>query len=345
MRRLLRFATTRLTDATRAAYGLSSFLYAVGRGRSPAVVQRWPGVLDLAAAARVAVFAHFDDQGVVHEFVHHYLREIHRAGFAVVFVTNAPRLRAADVERLAPLCALVLRRDNVGRDFGAFKDGIAAIPDLRRVESLLLANDSVYGPFHDMGEVVARMSLAEADVWGITDSWERSYHLQSFFLLFGRRALAGAAFARFWRELRYVQAKSWIIERYEIGLTRALMADGLRCRALCPYREVATTWLEAVADGLQSIPSARELSGTRKAFVAGLADAVAFGIPVNSSHFFWDHLVLRAGCPFIKRELLRDNPARVPGVIRWQEVIRAVSKYDTDLIAHHLEQSLRRRAV
>ena len=42
---------------------------------------------------------------------------------------------------------------------------------------------------------------------------------------------------------------------------------------------------------------------------------------------------------------LRDNPARVPGVIQWPEVIRAVSKYDTDLIARDLERSLRRRAV
>jgi hypothetical protein len=39
------------------------------------------------------------------------------------------------------------------------------------------------------------------------------------------------------------------------------------------------------------------------------------------------------GCPFLKRELLRDNPVRIPGLVSWQEVIQSATKYDTDLIA------------
>jgi lipopolysaccharide biosynthesis protein len=345
MMRLARVIAGGTRRAARSAHSLSSFLVSLARRRPTCVVERWPGALDLVAAPRIAVFVHFDASGAVPEFTHHYLREIGRAGFALVFVSNAPRLAAADLERLTPLCAAILRRDNVGRDFGAFKDGIATVPDLGRLDALLLANDSVYGPFHDLGEAIGRMSMAEADVWGITDSWERSFHLQSFFLLFGRRALASAAFGRFWGNVRYVQAKSWAIDRYEIGLTRALMADGLRCRALCPYREAATG-LMAVADReLAPETGPAELSPTRRMFLGRVADAVAFGVPLNSCHFLWDHLVLHMGCPFIKRELLRDNPASVPGVIRWREVVQAVSKYDTDLIARHLEQSVRKRAV
>jgi lipopolysaccharide biosynthesis protein len=345
MARIVRVVTERARRAARSAHGVSSFLVSLARRRPTCVVERWPGALDLAAAPRVAVFVHFDPRGVVAEFIHHYLHEIGRAGFALVFVTNAPRLDAADLERLTPLCAAILRRENVGRDFGGFKDGIAAIADLGRLDALLLANDSVYGPFHDLGELIGRMSTAESDVWGITDSWERSFHLQSFFLLFGRRALASPGFRRFWAGVRYVQAKSWVIERYEVGLTRSLMAAGLRCRALCPYREAATGLMAAAARELEPATPSRELSPTQRVFLGRIADAVAFGVPLNSCHFLWDHLVLHMGCPFIKRELLRDNPARIPGVIRWREVIQAVSKYDTDLIARHLEQTVRKRAV
>src|SRR5262245_5413245 len=128
VRRLLRHAATGCANAARAGYGLGSFLYAVGRGRASRVTEAWSGALDLATATRVAVFAHFDAEGIVREFVHHYLREINRAGFALVVATNGPRLRAADLERLRPLSALIVRRDNVGRDFGAYRDGIAAIP-------------------------------------------------------------------------------------------------------------------------------------------------------------------------------------------------------------------------
>lgn len=345
MTRLARVVRERSKNVARWIYGWSSFFYTFVRPRSSAVVERWTGDLDLGTATRIAVFVHFDRHGVVHEFVHHYLHEINRAGFALVFVTNAPRLGAADRERLAPLCGAILRRRNIGRDFGAFRDGIAAIPDPGRLDLLLLANDSVYGPFHDLGDVIGRMDMVETDVWGITDSWGPSFHLQSFFLLFGRRALASAAFPRFWRAVRYVQSKSWVIHHYEVGLSRALAAEGFRCRALCPYREVATTAAEALAREADSSPDARDPSSARSAFAARVLDAVALGIPLNSSHFFWDHLVLRMGCPFIKRELLRDNPARIPGVIRWRQVIQAVSKYDTDLIARHLERSMRKRAV
>jgi lipopolysaccharide biosynthesis protein len=342
--RILRRGRERIKKWARYIYAWASFLYSFARCRTTYVTHQWPGTVELTEATRVAVFVHFDRRGIVHEFVHYYLEEIARTGFVIVFVTNGPPLSRTDLERVARVCGVVLRRQNVGRDFGAFKDGIAAIPDLARLEALLLADDSVYGPFHDLGDVIGRMPMAEADVWGITDSWDQSFHLQSFFLLFGRRALASAAFGRFWRQVRYVQSKSWIISHHEVGLTRALTAAGLRCRALCPYREAATALMSTLVrqtDGTES----PDVSPTRRAYAATVIDAVSFGKPLNSSHFFWDHLVLTMRCPFIKRELLRDNPVNVPGLIRWQEVIQTVSKYDTDLIARHLERSVRNRAV
>jgi lipopolysaccharide biosynthesis protein len=212
------------------------------------------------------------------------------------------------------------------------------------LDALLLANDSVYGPFRDLGDVVGRMNLLEADVWGVTDNWDRQFHLQSYFLLFGRRALTSEAFTRFWRDLRYVQAKSWVINHYEIGLTRALMKGGLRCRALFPYRLAATTLIEAVGQEMGT-NEASALSTPRQRFAAFLLSAIEDGVPLNASHYFWNHLIMRMGCPFLKRELLRDNPVGIPGLIHWQEVIQSASKYDTDLIVRHLEHSLRNRGI
>ena len=68
------------------------------------------------------------------------------------------------------------------------------------------------------------------------------------------------------------------------------------------------------------------------------------GIPLNPTHFLWGTLIAM-GCPFLKRELLRDNPARIPGVLRWEKVVRSVSDYDPDLIIRDLEMSMRERSV
>jgi hypothetical protein len=62
---------------------------------------------------------------------------------------------------------------------------------------------------------------------------------------------------------------------------------------------------------------------------------------------FWDDLITRGHCPFIKRELLMYNPLRLPHVGNWKEVIRRVSPYDIDLIERHLRdrRSLLHRGV
>jgi hypothetical protein len=320
LKRLCLAAVRLARQIVRHLYGSASYMMSFTRRRASYVRRRWPGALDLERATRIAVFVHFDRQGMVHDFVLHYLAEIARAGFTTVFVSNAPRLDPESIDRLSPLCGAILQRANVGMDFGAYKDGIGTLPRLDRLEALLLANDSVYGPFHDLGDVISRMNLAEADVWGITDSWGPRFHLQSYFLLFGRRALSHEAFTQFWSRVRYVQAKSWVIGHYEIGLTRHLVRGGLRCRALFPYRVAATTMLAALRR--QAAEEAFTPSERRQDFLVALVRAVEYGIPLNSSHFFWDHLIREMGCPFLKRVLLRENPARIPGLVSWQEVIQ-----------------------
>ena len=57
-------------------------------------------------------------------------------------------------------------------------DLVARPPSEARL--LLLANDSVAGPFAPLGPLLARVDFAMADIWGATDSRERGYHLQSY---------------------------------------------------------------------------------------------------------------------------------------------------------------------
>ena len=323
-------------------YVYGSYYRSVVRRRQDFVEERWSGLQDVSAASRIAVFNHYDRDGVVHDFAAHYLRQLAEAGFTVIFVSNAPRLSRETVDRLRPSCALILRRANVGYDFGALKDGIAQIPSLERVEALLLVNDSVYGPFHPLKDIVSRMDRS-ADVWGITDSWQHQFHLQSFFLLFGRTAVTSPAFAQFWSNVRYVQSKEWIIEKYEIGLTGALVAGGLSCRALYPYREAAAAFLEAV-EGRDLLRDPGRHPAER-AFLVKAHAAIDSGAALNSTHYFWDYLIERMGCPFLKRELLRENPEGIPYVRQWDRVVAAASAYDTGLVERHLTSTMCGREI
>jgi lipopolysaccharide biosynthesis protein len=318
------------------AYGLS-FL---ARGRSH-VVQSWPGDRDLDAARRVAIFMHYDGGGHIADFVEVYLREIAEAGFTILFISNSPRLTEEAVARLKPLCGLIVLRENVGRDFGAYKEAILMLRNRAELDVLMIANDSVYGPFHSLRELIDRVNFAEADVWSVTDNWERRYHLQSFFLLLNNRAVTSPAFNSFWHSVRNVQSKTFIVRQYEIGLTQALMRGGLRCRALFPYRDAVSALIRAIRE--QNALGNETLSLAQRDYLKHLFGMTQMGTPLNPTHYFWDYLVGKMGCPFIKRDLLRDNPCDVPFLQYWQDVVRSVSSYDTDLIVRHLEGSARHR--
>ena len=99
--------------------------------------------------------------------------------------------------------------------------------------------------------------------------------------------------------------------------------------------------MRAVRD--QNVLQNEALSHPQREFLQRLFNSTQLGTPLNPTHYFWDFLVGKMGCPFIKRDLLRDNPCDVPFLQYWQEVVHSVSDYDTDLIVRHLEGAARHR--
>ncbi len=308
------------------------------------VMKRWDGDDSLTEARRIAVFVHYDAKGIVHPYVIFYLEQLREAGYSILFVTNSPKFLPSAVEVLRQHCALILRRRNRGYDFGAYKDALREIPDVAVLESLILANDSVYGPFHSLRELLRQADPNQADIWGITDTFQHHYHLQSYFLLFHRAALTATEFHRFWKDVCYAQSKQLVVHYHEIGFSRRMLAAGLRLEALYPYRAVA---LELMDDlGCRSLDDpdwAARLP--QRDYLRWLYDNLMAGVPVNPSHFFWEPLLRRHGYPFLKRELLTRNPCNVPLTQYWESAVRQVSGYDTRLISRHLQHVLRNRSI
>lgn len=300
---------------------------ALGRLRAarPRLIRSIEGERD--PGPKQAVFVHHDRDGVVHDYVRFAVGELAANGYAVTFVSNAPRLDEAGVARLLPVVREVVHRRGVGYDFGAWRDGMERLPGFARLERLILANDSVYGPVFPLREALARAEAMDVDVFGITDSREIAHHLQSYFLMFFPRALAAPAFRAFWADFPMVNAKSWIVRNGEVALSVELARAGLRLGALCPYDEVSRA-AEDTPDG-----AGEEM----RRFLVERRRRVAAGKPLNPMHHFWEELIAGHGCPFLKRDLVRSNPAGVPELERWAGVLRRRSGYDIDLVRRHLD--------
>ncbi len=301
-----------------------------------------------AGSDRIAVFVHYDGKGQVDDYVVTYLQGLNAAGFRIWFMSNTPRLGPESLARVTPLVARVHRRNNFGFDFGAYKDGILSVFETDTPRQLVLCNDSVYGPLQPLATVLALATSEGADAWGMTESYEIRYHLQSYFMLFNKRAIEHPSFLKFWREAPYVDARGWLIHHGEIGLSQALIGAGLNMRALFPIDELRLHLANRIAKFENADPAENKPStiGQRaQEFREHIAGSVESGIPLNPTHFFWDVLIEDCKFPFIKRDLLQLNPAGVAGLIHWRQTIKRVSGYDVELIRRHLNPRLKNRII
>jgi len=323
-------------------YGLYGRIASIVRHQSY-IIDTIVGTDPCRGSDSAAVFCHYDPDGVVHDYVVCYLERLCEANFRIFLVSNAPYLNPEAIAALTPLCAKIIRRRNVGYDFGAYKEAILSIPDRGDLARLLVTNDSVYGPLQPLETCLSAMSPDKADVWGLTDSYGIRYHLQSYFLLFHRAALRHESFARFWKELPFVSAKWWAIYYGEVALTQRLACADLRVKSLLPY-EAVVSMFRALLRQSNALTRA-DIPAKHKEYLENLLNAGDGGIPLNPMHFFWEVLIGRMGCAFIKRDLLETNPAQILGVSEWRELIKANSAYDLDLIIRHQKLRLKNRSI
>lgn len=226
---------------------------------------------------RHCVFAHFDEDNDVKPHIRHHIRELAQVCTTIDFVSTSP-VSMQDARSLARYVTSVTQIENHGFDFGMWKRAMP-FKDLRKIDELVLTNSSVVGPLADLAALFGRMEKLPVDIWSMTDNHEFLWHLQSYFLVFKRDVLHSQAFLRFWQALIPLKDKWQTILSYEIGLSTYLRECGFSLRAAFPYHEI--------------VPLKRKRLKAINPTVKYPAE------------------LLEAGYPYIKVELLRDNPYNV----------------------------------
>ncbi len=361
LRKLLRHVTNRLINPSRGwiAFVLSYCdfrktvtSYEDGQGSLPELGER------------VVVFCHFDPEGIIRDYTRTYIDSLKKEGLDIVFVTNSPRLLPSDHKWIRLRANRLVFRRNIGYDFAAWRDAmdICGLPSVN-TRFLLIANDSVYGPLYPLGPVLQQMDFADAHIWGATDSWEHRFHVQSYFFAFGEVALRHPAFAKFWSSVKNVQSKWWVIRRYEVGMAQTFIAAGLRCKAIWAYMDM----IEGIANSIAESADAHPTALTRNSLSVDIQpphkpnrqpnpfvdiqqsnsrrilDLALRQVPLNPTAHLWQFL-LESGFPFIKRELLRYNPAQISGVTAWSPLVRQIDSQSHAMILSDLEKSVKNRA-
>ena len=286
----------------------------------------------LNGPSHFCVFSHFDACNGLARNVIHYLKELKELGYQVLFVSTSQFLPEGGIEELRNLCHTVFLRENVGYDFGSYKAGIQYIQNSGiRPASLLLANDSVFGPIQPLKTIWDPAILEEFDLYGMTDSFQHGYHLQSYFLAYSRRLLESEEFRDFWNGVENFDPqqagfKSTIIMNYEIGGTRNFLLKGYKIGVQFPFEEILKNRVQRLTQQLRSLKTPEGYDNEW--------DTRQLGPNLNASHRYWDTLI-DMGHPFIKRELLTKNPTFTP-INTWPTKVIEHAHFDPTMIVEVL---------
>jgi len=232
---------------------------------------------------KICIFSHFDKNNIIDDNTIFYLQKLSIIA-NIIFVSTSEKLNNNNISKLKTLCNTVIIKENNGYDFGAWKSGLNILSEnLFDYDELILCNDSVLGPLFDLEPIFNKMKKKNLDIWSITDSYEKKYHLQSFFVVYTKNSFSTSVFKDFWDNFKIYIKKGKLIKINEIQFSQMLKKSGLKIGAYCR------------ADDYKS--------------------------DQNIMHYHWRDLIKNKQCPFLKKELIRDNPKKID-ITGWKDVIK-----------------------
>lgn len=208
-----------------------------------------------APGREVALFVTHSPDGLIKAHVPSYLSALADAEISVYVIVAADLpSQFKCIEKLPDVTGVFVRR-NEGYDFAAWAHIIRKYPEFREVDILYLVNDSVVGPLDSdsLSRAIGRIRNGSAQLYGMTENFEKSWHLQSYFLAIKQAALKSSAFADFFDSIEVKADKEAVIDSYELAFATKLVEAGFRAEALftVPSEQNPTIyhWRELVENG------------------------------------------------------------------------------------------------
>lgn len=252
---------------------------------------------------RAVIFAHYDKDSVIDDYVIFYLKELRKSVQKIIFV-SCNNLCQEECEKLQNLADIVITETHNEYDFGSYKRGFQALQAecLEKFDEIIFVNDSCYGPLYPVSEIFNTMEESPCDFWGITKNKYgingKTPHIQSYFIAFRKRVFTSSEFINFINNIKELPSKNRIIEDYEIGLSQMLYSNNFK-------------------------------------------DSVYIKAYHNTSNITirkWKKLITTHKMPFLKCSILRLKNTNYTTSDKWEEVVKTTG-YPIELIEKNLART------
>ena len=182
--------------------------------------------VSLAGSRKIALIALFP-RGPILMSVERLISNLLERKYEVVVVINQSNQRDW-ISGLSKYPISIIERQNVGRDFGAYKAGISFLESrgiFPEIESLLMCNDSVfYGK--NFGDFLGTYEENSSAWTSAFLNFEKHTHAQSFFQSFTGEVVRTQVFQNFWLDYFPSNRRVHAIDKGEVMLSQILLKAG-----------------------------------------------------------------------------------------------------------------------
>lgn len=183
---------------------------------------------------RLFLIAGYEASGKITPAMVHLVREFAKYGDCIL--TMDSDCVDSETSKVQPFCKYVSALRHGEYDFGSYKrDFIWAKNNLNLIDYdfVYLINDSMYGPFFDMGEYLAKMEAFGTDTFGMVCKTGGKFdHIQSWFIGMKPAVFLSKWFDEFISSVTKVKSKTMVTALYENGFTRLLNKHNIKWRCL-----------------------------------------------------------------------------------------------------------------
>lgn len=196
---------------------------------------------------RIAIFAHYDKNNLIQDYVIYYLKELKKVSSKIIFVSDC-NICNKELSKVSDIADFLIAKKHGEYDFGSYKRGYFCAKEnnlLNNCNELVFCNDSCYGPLFEIEEYFSKMSSRPVDFWGNTANTHGLKkegniktaipfpHIQSYFLVFKPQVFNSKIFDDFIKSIKKENDKDLIIINYEIGLTKILTENNFKWDVYC----------------------------------------------------------------------------------------------------------------
>lgn len=201
---------------------------------------------------RIGIFSFSDNNGIADKYIEYLLSDIRPCLSELIIVVNGTAdNNAADLFKKT--ADKVIIRKDTGYDAAAYKKGIISCGEkLKEFDSLVLFNDSFFGPFYPFDGIFSEMESRGKDFWGISAEADTvgtglcpygfcPKHIETYFIVFEKAVLQSDDFIDFWNKLPIFRTRRETDEKFSAVISKKFSELGFCWDVLCDLSDLESS--------------------------------------------------------------------------------------------------------